>query len=30
VDNWTDNQHSICGYLDDEKVAKRIYDAITK
>jgi DNA replication initiation complex subunit (GINS family) len=28
VDNWTDNQHSIDGYLDDEKVAKRIYDAL--
>lgn len=29
VDNWTDNQHSIGGYLDDKKVAKKIYDAIT-
>jgi hypothetical protein len=30
VDNWTDNQHSIAGYLDDKQVAKRIYDAVTK
>jgi hypothetical protein len=30
VDNWTDNQHSIAGYLDDKEVAKRIYDALTK
>jgi hypothetical protein len=29
VDNWTDNQHSIAGYLDDAKVARRIYEAIT-
>ena len=29
VKNWTDNQHGIGGYLDDEKVAKRIYDALT-
>lgn len=28
VDNWTDNQHSIDGYLDDAQVAKRIYDAV--
>lgn len=28
VDNWTDNQHSIGGYLDDPQVAKRIYDAV--
>jgi hypothetical protein len=30
VKNWTDNQHSIAGYLDDEKVAKRIYEGITE
>jgi hypothetical protein len=30
VDNWTDNQHSIAGYLDDAKVAKRIYEGLTK
>jgi hypothetical protein len=29
VDNWTDNQHSIGGYLDDTNVAKKIYDALT-
>jgi hypothetical protein len=29
VKNHTDNQHSIGGYLDDEKVAKRIFEAIT-
>jgi hypothetical protein len=29
VDNWTDNQHSIAGYLDDAKVARKIYDALT-
>ena len=28
VKNWTDNQHSIAGYLDDEKVARRIHDAL--
>ena len=28
VDNWTDNQHGIAGYLDDKEVAKRIYDAL--
>lgn len=28
VDNWTDNQHGIIGYLDDKVVAKRIYDAL--
>lgn len=28
VDNWTDNQHSIGGYLDDKEVARRIYDAL--
>lgn len=30
VDNWTDNQHGIAGYLDDAKVARKIYDAITQ
>jgi hypothetical protein len=30
VDNWTDNQHGIAGYLDDARVAKKIYDAITQ
>lgn len=29
VDNWTDNQHSIGGYLDDKQVAKKIFDALT-
>lgn len=29
VDNKTDNQHGISGYLSDAKVAKRIYDAVT-
>src|SRR5262245_5126645 len=29
VKNHTDNQHSIGGYLDDEKVAKRIHEALT-
>ena len=29
VKNHTDNQHSIGGYLDDEKVAKKIFEAIT-
>ncbi len=28
VDNWTENQHGIVGYLDDAKVAKKIYDAL--
>jgi hypothetical protein len=28
VDNWTENQHGIEGYLDDAQVAKRIYDAV--
>lgn len=28
VKNWTDNQHGIRGYLDDEQVAKKIYDAV--
>ncbi len=28
VDNWTDNQHGIGGYLDDEDVARRIHDAL--
>ncbi len=30
VDNWTDNQHGISGYLDDAKVAKQIYDGLTR
>jgi hypothetical protein len=30
VDNWTDNQHGIAGYLDDAQVAKRIYEGLTK
>ena len=29
VKNHTDNQNSIGGYLDDQKVAKRIFEAIT-
>jgi hypothetical protein len=29
VKNHTDNQHSIGGYLDDQKVAKKIFEAIT-
>jgi len=29
VDNHTDNQHGIEGYLDDKLVARRIYDALT-
>lgn len=28
VKNWTDNQHSIDGYLDDQEVAKKIHDAL--
>lgn len=28
VHNHTDNRHGIIGYLDDEEVAKRIYDAV--
>lgn len=28
VDNRTDNQHGIAGYLDDAKVAKRIHEAL--
>jgi hypothetical protein len=28
VDNHTDNQHGISGYLDDKEVAKRIHDAL--
>ncbi len=28
VENHTDNQHGIAGYLDDPEVAKAIYDAI--
>ena len=30
VDNTTDNQHSIDGYLDDPVEAARIYDAVMK
>lgn len=30
VKNHTENQHGIEGYLDDAKVAKQIYDALTK
>jgi hypothetical protein len=29
VDNQTDNQHGIAGYLDDAVVARRIHDALT-
>ena len=29
VDNDTENQHGISGYLEDKAVAKRIYDALT-
>jgi hypothetical protein len=29
VDNHTANRHGIAGYLDDEAVARRIYDALT-
>lgn len=28
IDNWTDNQHGIIGYLDDAVVARRIHDAL--
>ena len=28
VVNWTDNRHGIAGYLDDQTVARRIYDAL--
>ncbi len=28
VKNSTDNQHGIVGYLDDEEIARRIYDAL--
>jgi len=28
IDNWTDNQHGIAGYLDDEDVARRIHEAL--
>ena len=28
VDNQTDNQHGIKGYLNDKEVARRIYDAL--
>jgi hypothetical protein len=30
VSNKTENRHSISGYLDDEVVAERIYQALTK
>ncbi len=30
VDNFTDNQHGIIGYLSDPTVARRIYDALTE
>jgi hypothetical protein len=29
VENHTDNRHGISGYLDDEVVARRIFDALT-
>jgi hypothetical protein len=29
VDNRTDNQHGIAGYLDDQVVARRIHDALS-
>ena len=29
VVNWTDNRHGIAGYLDNQAVARRIYDALT-
>jgi hypothetical protein len=29
VHNKTDNRHGIAGYLDDQEVAKRIYNALT-
>lgn len=28
VNNWTDNQHGIVGYLDDADVARRIYEVL--
>lgn len=28
IDNWTDNQHGIGGYLDDEDTARRIFEAV--
>ena len=28
VRNQTSNRHGIAGYLDDQEVAKRIYDAL--
>lgn len=28
IDNTTDNQHGIVGYLDDEDVARRIHEAV--
>ncbi|MFC1680951.1 hypothetical protein ACFL1S_04045 [Pseudomonadota bacterium] len=30
VENQTDNQHGITGYLDDKEVAQRIYDALVQ
>jgi hypothetical protein len=30
IDNTTDNQHGIDGYLDDSVVAARIYDSVMK
>jgi hypothetical protein len=29
VDNFTENRHGIAGYLSDQTVARRIYDALT-
>ncbi len=29
IDNHTDNQHGIAGYLDDAVVARRIHEALT-
>lgn len=29
LDNWTENHHGIVGYLDDQAVARTIYDALT-
>jgi hypothetical protein len=30
VRNRTANRHGIAGYLDDQEVARRIYDALTE
>jgi len=30
VKNWTKNKHGIAGYLDDEEVARRIHEALTR